>query len=201
MTTYKSKRDVASAESVYAEVNARMIAALMFHNQMAEYFLFLGLCGYSAMHEYQYFSESLERENLRRKYIHRHGHLIPDVYEGKASAIPDNMMTANRMSIGKGTKQKAVEDCFNDYHAWESETKELYQEYSGKLREFGAVIDASCMERMAENVSCELERIENIVMDLIACSYDMGYIVDSQEKIKCEYERKLKCLFGGVKHE
>ena len=61
MITFKSKKDVASVEAIFSEINARMIAALMLHDQMTDYFDFLGMKGYKRLHEYQYFDESLER--------------------------------------------------------------------------------------------------------------------------------------------
>ena len=54
MITFKSKADVQTTEDVFAEVNARYIAALMLHDQMANYFDFLGLHGYKRLHEHQY---------------------------------------------------------------------------------------------------------------------------------------------------
>ena len=127
MITFKSKADVQTVEDVYAEVNARYIAALMFHDQMADYFDFLGLHGYKRLHEHQYYEESRERRKLNRYYINHHGRLIPDRFTGTVNMIPDGWLTANRISVGRSTKQKAVEDGFNAYREWEAETKKLYE--------------------------------------------------------------------------
>ena len=51
MITFKSRKDVNSVESIFSEINARMIAALMFHDQMSDYFDFLGMKGYKRLHE------------------------------------------------------------------------------------------------------------------------------------------------------
>ena len=196
MITFKSKRDVSSAESIFSEINARMIAALMFHDQMSDYFDFLGMKGYKRLHEYQYFAESLERKKLNQYYINHHNKLIPDIYSGQVTMIPENWQTANRISVGKSTKQKGIEDGFNQYHEWESETKNLYEHYSSRLREMGAVADAIMVEKLVEDVNSELKKLERIIVDLISSGYEMVYITESQQCIHDKYKTKLHGIFG-----
>ena len=195
MITYKSKRDVSSVEAIFSEINARMIAALMFHDQMADYFDFLGLKGYKRLHEYQYFAESLERKKLNQYYINHHNKLIPDTYTGQVAVIPDNWQTANRISVGKSTKQKGIEDGFNQYHDWEAETKSLYEHYSSRLREMGAVADAIMVEKLVEDVDNELKKLEKIIVDLISSGYDMVYITESQQRIHDKCKAKMCEIF------
>lgn len=196
MITFKSKKEVSSVESIYSEINARMIAALMFHDQMADYFDFLGMKGYKRLHEYQYFVESLERKKLNQYYINHHNRLIPDVYTGQVSMIPDGWQNANRISVGKSTKQKGIEDGFNQYHEWESETKSLYEHYSSRLREMGAVSDAIMVEKLVEDVDDELKSLERMIVDLISSGYDMVYITESQKSIHDKYKAKMCEIFS-----
>ena len=195
MITFKSKKDVASVEAIFSEINARMIAALMFHDQMSDYFDFLGMKGYKRLHEYQYFAESLERKKLNQYYINHHNKLIPDTYSGQISMIPENWQSANRISVGKSTKQKGIEDGFNQYHEWESETKNLYEHYSSRLREMGAVADAIVVEKLVEDVDKELKKLERIIIDLISSGYDMVYITESQQEIHNKYKAKMCEIF------
>ena len=196
MITFKSNRDVSSVESIFSEINARMIAALMFHDQMSDYFDFLGMKGYKRLHEYQYFAESLERKKLNQYYINHHNKLIPDIYSGQVAMIPENWQTANRISVGKSTKQKGIEDGLNQYHEWESETKSLYEHYSSRLREMGAVADAIMVENLVEDVDKELKKLERIIVDLISSGYDMVYITESQQRIHNKYKAKMYEIFG-----
>lgn len=195
MITFKNKKDVSSVESIFSEINARMIAALMLHDQMADYFDFLGMKGYKRLHEYQYFSESMERKKLNQYYINHHNKLIPDIYSGKVAVIPENWITANRISVGKSTKQKGIEEGFHQYHEWESETKYLYEHYASKLREMGAVADAIMVEKLVEDVDQELKKLERIVVDLISSGYDMVYITESQQGLHDKYKEKLSEIF------
>ena len=96
MISYKSKMEVETAEDIFSEINARQIAALMFHRQMSDYFDFLSLHGYKRMHEYQYFAESKANREISRYYINHHGRLLDDKFEGEVKVIPAAWMTANR---------------------------------------------------------------------------------------------------------
>lgn len=197
MIAFRSKMDVKSVDDVFAEINARQIAALMMHDQMADYFDFLGLSGYKRLHLYQYFAESKERRDVAHYYINHHGKLIPDRFEGNVQMIPESWRSANRMSVGKSTKQKAVEDGFSVYLGWEQATKDVYQKYATALREKGHVADAIFVDRLVEDVDNELERLERIITDLITSGYDPVYILESQKELHEEYKKKMR---GGVKH-
>lgn len=197
MIAFRSKMDVKSVDDVFAEINARQIAALMMHDQMADYFDFLGLSGYKRLHLYQYFAESKERRDVAHYYINHHGKLIPDRFEGNVQMIPESWRSANRMSVGKSTKQKAVEDGFSVYLGWEQATKDVYQKYATALREQGYVADAIFVDRLVEDVDNELERLERIITDLITSGYDPVYILESQKELHEEYKKKMR---GGVKH-
>lgn len=190
MITFKSKEDVQTIDEIYAEINARMIAALMFHSQMADYFDFLGLRGYKRLHEYQYVAEGKERRELNRYYINHHNRMIPDRYEGSVQMIPEGWKNANRISVGKSTKQKAVEDGFNEYRKWESDTKALYEKYAVTLRDGGHIADALRVEMLVDDVDGELKHLERMLIDLISAGYDMVYIVERQDAIHDRYERK-----------
>lgn len=190
MITFKSREDVQTIEEIYAEINARMIAALMFHSQMADYFDFLGLRGYKRLHEYQYVSEGKERRELNRYYINHHNRMISDRYEGSVQMIPEGWKNANRISVGKSTKQKAVEDGFNEYRQWESDTKALYEKYAVTLRDDGHIADALRVEMLVDDVDGELKCLERMLVDLISAGYDMVYIVESQNSIHDRYKRK-----------
>lgn len=197
MIAFRSKMDVKSVEDVFSEINARQIAAIMMHDQMADYFDFLGLSGYKRLHLYQYFAESKERRGVAHYYINHHGKLIPDRFEGNIQMIPESWRSANRMSVEKSTKQKAVEDGFSVYLGWEQATKDVYQKYATALREQGYVADAIFVDRLVEDVDNELERLERIITDLITSGYDPVYILESQKELHDKYKKKMR---GGVKH-
>lgn len=192
MIEFKSKMDVSTPEEIFSEINNRFIGAIMMHGQFADYFDFLGLRGYKRLHECQYLAESMERRKACRYYINHHNALIKEDFSGEVNIIPDAWYTARRLSVGKSTKQKAVEDGFIEYHNWESETKSIYEKYSQKLREAGDVADAVFVEKLVEDVSTELQTVERMISDLISTGYDMVYITEIQSEIHEKYKKKLK---------
>lgn len=195
MIEFESNLEVTATEDIFDEINKRYVAAMMIHGQMVDYFNFLGLKGYKRLHEYQFLTESLERREICRYFVDHHGKLLKDSFSGTVKVIPDSWYTASRLSIGKSTKQKAVEDGFIEYHNWEKETKEAYEKYAQQLRTNGNVSDALFVECLVKDVSEELEEVEKMVTDLISVGYDMVYITESQECIHDKYKKKLK----GVK--
>lgn len=192
MIGFKSKMDVSTPEEIFSEINNRFIGAIMMHGQFADYFDFLGLRGYKLLHEYQHLAESIERRKVCRYYINHHNALIKEDFSGEVNIIPDAWYTAKRLSVGKSTKQKAVEDGFLEYHNWESDTKSVYEKYAQKLRETGSVADAIFVEKLVEDVSAELKTVEQMVSDLISTGYDMVYITENQSEIHEKYKKKLK---------
>lgn len=192
MINYKSNMDANTAEEIFSEIKRRQIAALMFHGQMADYFDFLSLHGYKRLHEYQYFAESAEFRHISRYYINHHGKLLPEGFQGEIRVIPDAWLTANRINVGKGTKQKAVEEGFNEYREWERGTKSTYERYSLRLRELGHEADAIFVDGLVEDVDHELKCLDRIILDLNSSGYDMVYIVESQKAIHDKYKRKIK---------
>jgi hypothetical protein len=192
MIEFKSKMDVSTPEEIFSEINNRFIGAIMMHGQFADYFDFLGLRGYKRLHEYQHLAESIERRKVCRYYINHHNALIKEDFSGEVNVIPDAWYTAKRLSVGKSTKQKAVEDGFLEYHNWESETKSVYEKYVQKLRETGSVADAIFVEKLVEDVSTELKTVEQMISDLISTGYDMVYITENQSEIQEKYKKKLK---------
>ena len=192
MIEFKSKMDVSTPEEIFSEINNRFIGAIMMHGQFADYFDFLGLRGYKRLHEYQHLAESIERRKVCRCYINHHNALIKEDFSGEVNIIPDAWYTAKRLSVGKSTKQKAVEDGFIEYHNWESETKSIYEKYSQKLREAGAIADGVFVEKLVEDVSAELQTVERMISDLISTGYDMVYVTEIQLEIHEKYKKKLK---------
>ena len=192
MITFRSKTDVTDADAIFPEINSRFVAAIMMHGQMADYFDFLGLKGYKQIHEYQHIAESLERRKVCRYYIERHGKIIPDAFSGEVKMIPDGWYAAKSISVGKGTKQKAVEDGFSAYREWEEETKTVYQSYAAKLLEKGNVEDFTLVASLIDDVGDELKEIDKIILDLISTGYDMVHNTDSQKELHEKYKKRMK---------
>ena len=78
MGTQRNKRMQENiAEEVYVKLDEHMRKALSFHEQLADYFCFLGLQGFKRKLECQYMDECVNKRKLHHKYINLHQKLIP----------------------------------------------------------------------------------------------------------------------------
>ena len=106
--------------------------------------------------------------------------------------IPDGWYAAKSLSVGKGTKQKAVEDGFSAYREWEEETKAVYQSYAAMLLEKGNVEDFMLVASLIDDVGDELKEVDKIILDLISTGYDMVHITESQKELNEKYKKRMK---------
>ena len=104
-----------NCKDVFSVINTRQITALMFHDEMADLFDFLGLRGFKRMHEYQYLAESAEHRTLKRYYLNHHGMLLPDEEIEPVDVIPDDWYQYNRMDVTPAVRKQAVQKAMEQY--------------------------------------------------------------------------------------
>ena len=68
-------------KEIYSKISEHMINGMMLHDQMANYYDFLGLKGYKRCHEYHFMKETCDYRGLCRYYINHYsefliGHVI-----------------------------------------------------------------------------------------------------------------------------
>lgn len=79
-----------TVEEIYSKILQHMIKGLMFHEQMANYYDFLGLKGYKRCHEYHYLEENCAMRTLNRYFINHHNKLIPKLEVSDPEIIPNS---------------------------------------------------------------------------------------------------------------
>lgn len=191
--TYEPK----DCKDIYSMVNARQITALMFHDEMADMFDFLGLRGFKRMHEYQYFVESAEHRALKRYYLNHHGKLLPQNELEPLEVIPDDWVHYARGDVTPAVRKQAVQRAFDLYHKWERETKELYSECASHLLAWKKVADFNKINSLIKDVDMELKYLERLVLELSSVDYDAAYIAMLQDR--CHEKYKKKCEDIGIK--
>ena len=115
-------------EEIYSKINEHMINGLMLHDQLANYYDFLGLKGYKRCHEYHYLHENLNYRALNRYFINHHNKLIPEVKFDNKSVIPVSWYNHIRIDADPATKKEAVKTGLVAWVTWERETKKLYEQ-------------------------------------------------------------------------
>ena len=183
-----------AAEKVFLELSEHMLKGLMFHEELANYFAFLALEGYSYCHEYHYKEESHAYRELNRYYITHYNKLIQKrtgVIEPR-QVVPTNWYAYTRKDVDANVKRNAVKEAIAAWVNWEKETKELYEKKYIELCDTKDVAAALFVKCLIEDVDCELKQAEEKMMKLAAAGYDMIYILDEQECLKEKYTKKTR---------
>lgn len=183
-----------SCEDIYKAIRDRQVSALMFHSQMADLFDFLGLMGFKRMHEYQYFAESAEHRGLCRYYINHHNKLLVGGHPQGPKVIPSEWGQYTRFDVTPQVRKQAVERSFNEYQEWESETKELYSQYSIALMNLGCVADSNKVCELVTDVDQELKYLDRMLLKLKAISFDAIGVMEMQEELHEHYAEKTKSI-------
>lgn len=181
-------------EQIYSELSAHKIKGLMIHDNLANYYDFLGLKGYKKCHEYHFLEETLSFRELNKYFINHHNKLIPDMDIEPSLVIPDSWYRVTRMDVDNATKKTAIKNGMNIWHNWEKETKLLYEKMYKELMDINEVASAIFIKKCICDVDKELKQVERYVLNKIGMDYDLTTIISEQQEIHCKYECKLSCL-------
>lgn len=192
--TAYSEYEPKDCKDVYSMVNARQVGALMFHDEMADLFDFLGLRGFKRMHEYQYFVESAEHRALKRYYLNHHGMLLADTNIKEVSVIPDDWSQYCRWDVTPAIRKQSVQKALQQYKDWECETKELYGKCASKLLMWGKIADFNKINDLVKDVDMELKYLERLCLELSSVDYDGAYLQVMQDKLHEKYKEKTKSI-------
>lgn len=192
MKTSESERDWDICKEAYEEINSRQVTALMFHDQMADFFDFLGLAGFKRMHEYQYVAESAEHRATKRYFLNHHNRLLSEEHIEDPEVIPDSWYKYTRFDVSTQVRKQAVETAFDKYKEWETQTKECYEKHAKALMEAGYVADFMRVEELICDVDKELKHLERLTITLKSVAYDEVYIAELQHSMHEKYKKKIK---------
>lgn len=181
-----------SCAEIFQKINARQITALMFHDQMADFFDFLGLMGFKRMHEYQHFAESAEHRATKRYYINHHNRLLEDLDVSNPEVIPDSWYKYTRFDVSGQIRKQAVETALEQYHSWEMETKEFYSQCAKKLMDGGNIADFDKVNALVKDVDMELKSLDRLILCLKSVGYNDVYIATIQDELHEKYRQMTK---------
>lgn len=183
-----------TCEEIFLELAEHMVKGLMVHEQLANYYDFLGLKGYRDCHEYHFLHESCMYRKLNRYYVNHYNKLIPEMEFEQVSEIPESWYNYKRTDVDSSTKRNAVKNALTRWVEWETETKELYCNMHKEMLENGSVATALFFEEFIEDVDHELKRATEYWINKEAVNYDMVVILDEQRHKKEKYESKMKLV-------
>lgn len=178
---------------IFQEISKRQITALMFHEEMADYFDFLGLHGFKRLHEYQHLTETVEHRAIKRYYINHHNMLLAEKDgDYKVAVIPADWYKYQRTEVTPQIRRQAVEKAFTMYADWETETKECYEDYAKSFIQMGAIADFDKINELVKDVDMELKYLHRMMLELKAIAFDEIYIASMQHELHEKYDKKTQ---------
>ena len=180
---------------IYSKINEHMINGLMLHDQLANYYDFLGLEGYKRCHEYHYLAENIAYRALNRYFINHHNMLIPEAQFSNENVIPASWYSHKREDVDVTTKKNGVKAGLTKWVEWERDTKHLYEQMYKEALEADEVASAMKIKCLVKDVDRELKKAERYWLNKEAIGYDMTAIIEEQKRKHDKYKRKMeKCL-------
>ena len=152
----------------------------MMHEEMANYFDFLGLDGYRKCHEDHYYDEIKNHRKLNIYYINHYNKLI---YLDKIpipTIIPESWYSYTRQDVDIATKKDAIQKSLVKWIEWEKETKKIYEEVYCELMNVGEIGAAIFLQQFINDVDEEIIDAQKYHLNKEAIRYDMSDIIAEQ---------------------
>lgn len=162
---------------IFATLKARMLSGMVFHDEMARYFDFLGLSRYRDMHREHYQEETDGYTRLCEYYMHHFNKLIPTQPMERPDVIPDGWYMYTRQEVDTGTKRNAVKSAMQKWVDWESETKDLLENMCGELLNNGEIATEKFISQFVTDVDYELAEAKQLHIKLESIGYDITLMV------------------------
>ena len=180
-----------TCEEIFTKLSGHMIKGLMVHEQLANYYDFLGLDGYRECHEYHFLKESLEYRKLCRYYVNHYNKLIPETEFENPEVIPESWYRYERKDVDISTKKNAIKQGLEMWVEWESESKRLYEDMYKEMMANGSVASAKFLSEYIADVDEELQTAVGYWISKESMGYDMSVIVSEQKDKLKKYKDKI----------
>lgn len=171
-----------TVHEIYSTLSDQMLQGVMLHEEFADYYAFLGLCGYKKFHERRYKLESEGYRKLHRYFIEHHNHLIKRPTVVRDDIIPADWYNHSRFDVDVSTLRMAVKTGMEKWVGWERSTKMLMEQMHGELMQIGEVASAMFLKEMICEVDEELREAEEYWMNKKLSDYSIESIMADQEK-------------------
>ena len=170
-------------DDIFSKISAHMIKGLMTHEQLANYYCFLGYDGYSNCHNEHYKDESEAFRALNRYYLKHHNKLINEERVENPNVIPSSWYGYLRSDVDVSTRIKALKDGIDIWIDWEKETVELYSEMYRELCDISEFVDAEYIKNLMLDAKMEYTNAVQLKLCLESVDYDLDYIMCNQPEI------------------
>ena len=183
-----------TVEVIFKELAEHMLDGVMVHEEMSTYYRFLSLKGYSRMHDWHTAKEYCGYKKLCRYFMGHYGKLVPKHAPKAQSIVPDTWYSYKSADVDVNTKREAVRTGLEKWAAWETETKEFYQNMYKELCEIGEIAAAKFLCKYIKEVDKELEKAEYYIICKKSVDYSIVSILEEQKPKHKHYKEKMCCV-------
>lgn len=180
-----------TVEEIFNKLATHMHEGVMYHDEMAKAYDFLGLWGLSLCHTYHAFEEKQGYRCLSHYYATHYFKLLQIEDTPRPKLIPDTWYKYSTQAVDNGTKKSSVKDLMQKWVEWERSTKKLYQELRQELTSIGELAAAMKLDCYIKDVDIELHNAEKKLIKLETLGYNIETIVQWQDKLHKKYKKKL----------
>lgn len=185
--------------AIFSEISKHMIEATMYHEEMTNYYDFLGLKGFKRMHEKQLYSELIGRRKLHSYFVSAENKLIPSPTSiDTVARIPAEWYNYSRKDVDGDVVLRNTEKSLKEYREWEHETLELFEGFAKELLEHGHIAHYEFVKCYVKDVAYELKRLDKLIQSLTEVEYDVIYIVEIQKEMHDSFKEKERKLFKKI---
>ena len=181
-----------TVEEIFNKIATHMVEGLMYHDQFAKAYDFLGIYGYAQCHTYHYMEESVNYRKWTHYYATHYFKLVQLDKIDDPNLIPETWFKYTTMAVDSGTKRSAIKDLMSKWVEWEKQTKKLYQDMRQELCAISEVAAAHYLDKYIIDVTDELWHAEKKMLQLESTGYDMVHIIEQQEELYDKYKKKLR---------
>ena len=147
-------------------------AAVMYHDQMSDYFRFLALDHLAEKHAHQAKKELCELRELKNCFIEEFDQL-PYYVVDSSTIIPSEWKTKTSFDIDESTVKTLVKNQLEKYLERETDTLKLYKDMAKHFKEHMNYKLYRVMKEQIEDVEEEICEIKDQILDAQSYSYDL----------------------------
>ena len=179
-------------EEIFNKIATHMIQGIMYHDELAKAYDFLGFFGYAKCQDYHHLEEELNYRKLSHYYAKHYFKLLQVENIPKPNIIPQNWFKYTTQDVDTNTKKTAIKDLMFKWTEWEKSTKELYQTSRQELLLLNEVAAALYIDDLICDVDKELRHAQKKLIKLETIGYDLITIMSEQEELYNKYKKKLR---------
>jgi hypothetical protein len=153
---------------------------MMFHSDHADAMSVIGMMGLRALHERGFRDDSDAMRMIRRACV-RHTCKLPPSGTQKRTDTIDSLVGRDRAGISASEVQRWVRASMQKWVEWEHGTVEAYADAVAELE--GHETLRRKVRRLQRDTEHELAQARELMLEMEACGYDMGHVLDMQERI------------------